>query len=164
MIASTHMDLPLLAAMGDEESFVIYVAIALGSSLIIAGALTRSALIKNWANYQNADEAHDFKFQERRFRRRTTVSWLMAIIGSMIILGVVVIFQLFPVEKSKIFAAVYWCVVLALTLWMILLALADMLASVAHVKAEMARIDGERREVENMLADYKRHKTNGEVK
>ncbi len=158
------MEFPLLPAVADEELFVIYVAIALGSSLIIAGLLTRNALVKNWANYQNAEETLDFKFQERRFRRRTTVSWLMAIIGSMIILGVVVIFRLFPVEKSQVFAAVYWCVVLALTLWMILLAMADMLASVAHVKAEMARIDGERREVENMLADYKRHKTNGEVK
>jgi UDP-N-acetylmuramyl pentapeptide phosphotransferase/UDP-N-acetylglucosamine-1-phosphate transferase len=67
-------------------------------------------------------------FRWRQFRHRTQTSGMLGMVGVAIFLGTV----LTPWIASPLFTLMYWGAVLLLLLWLVLLALADMLASRFH--------------------------------
>lgn len=73
-------------------------------------------------------EPADRDFRRRQFRRRMQTSGMVGVVGVAIFLGTV----LTPWVASPLFAFVYWAAVLLLLVWLVLLALADLLASRFH--------------------------------
>ena len=68
----------------------------------------------------------------------------------------VIPWRLFPV-----WIAVYWGIVLLLAMWVIVLGVADVIATSAHSRAALGRIRRQQRELENQVAEFRRRSTNG---
>jgi hypothetical protein len=80
---------------------------------------------------QDVPESRERDFRRRQFRRRMQTSAMLGALGAAIIVG-----QLLMSIESKTFLVVYWGGVLALALWMALLAIADMVATGFHYRRD----------------------------
>ncbi len=92
----------------------------------------------------------------RQFRRRLQVSVMLGIVGLMIPLG-----DLLPVfRQSPQLFVIYWLIVLAAVVWIVLLALGDLASNLAYSRVARNRLRRERRTLEDELRAY-RSQTNG---
>lgn len=127
-----------------------FVSAAFGAGLFIAGLVMMRSHYKSWQR-QKADtdlDEGDLTFFRRRYRRRMQASGLMALIGVLIPIGDSV--ERF--DDAPGFFAVYWIVVLALVLWLILLAAGDLAATKAHSTVALNRIRKQQRQLEREAA------------
>lgn len=92
----------------------------------------------------------------RQMRRRLQVSALLALIGVMIPLG-----DLLPVfRRSPQLFVIYWLGVLAIVIWVVLLALGDLASNLAFSRVARNQLRRERQSLEAELREY-RAQTNG---
>lgn len=127
---------------------------ALAAIVLVAGsvALIRSHL-RTWRQRQSDPEIDpgDLLHYSGQFRRRMQASSLLGVIGLMIGAGDMLI----PWPRFPRFFALYWGAILLLTGYLILLAMADALATAAHTRAALARIRAQRRQLERNAAELK---------
>lgn len=136
-----------------------YISASVGAGVVIAGLLLMRSHVQSWSRQQEDPELddRDRRHLRRRFRRRMQASGLLTVIGVMIPIGdIESVFRAAPV----IFA-VYWFVVIALVMWVALLALGDLAATRAHSRVDISRLEHMQRELEQELAALQSRGANG---
>jgi hypothetical protein len=135
-------------------------ALVVAVVLLAIGLSTMASHARSWRRQQSdpALEDRDRVYLQRRYRRRTQMSAILAILGVLIGLGDV----LLPFQKRHpVPVSLYWIGVLLLTGWLILLALADLSSTIAYGRVELARVRQKRRELERQVIEFKhRHLEN----
>ncbi len=82
--------------------------------------------VRAWKRLQGAGiDPREQDFRRRQYRRRMQTSAMLGVLGVAIFIGQLLIAW----PASRLFLVIYWSGVLALVLWMALLALADMAAT-----------------------------------
>lgn len=127
--------------------------------MIGVGVLLMRSHVRSWAAKKNDSslDERERRHLHSRFRRRMQASAILAALGVLIPLGGIVI----PWQQFPGFFAPYWIAVLLLALWVILLGMADVVATSAHTRAELSRIRRQQRELEAKVAELRRRDSNG---
>lgn len=138
--------------MQESLSFLFPLAlIALSAVLLALHIKKRRAL-----GHRSADAELDV-FHRRQLRRRIQVSAMIGLLGIAIAAG-----MLIPWQRSPLGFAFYWFVVIVCTLWIAVLALADL----THSRSYISHLDREHRikraELEAQLQRYKAKQSNGQ--
>jgi hypothetical protein len=130
-----------------------------GITLIGVGVTLMRSHIHSWDAKKNDATLgeKERRYLHSRFRRRMQASAILAALGVLIPLGDIAI----PWQQFPGLFAVYWGFVLLLALWVILLGMADVLATSAHTRAELGRIRRRQRELEAKVAELRRRGSNG---
>jgi hypothetical protein len=131
-----------------------WVPTAVASTLLVGASLVLiRSHIRTWrrrnetSDLDQADALH----YHGQFRRRTLASGLLGLIGILIAVGDLAI----PWRPAPRGWAIYWMVVLALTMYLLVLAVADALATSAHTRAALARLRAQRRQLEREAAELR---------
>jgi hypothetical protein len=103
--------------------------------------------VRAWKRLPDEElNAAERDFRRRQIRRRTQTSAMLGMLGVSILLGQL----LLTLRASGLFIGIYWCGVLVFVIWMLLLAMADMVATGAFYRREKnseliehARLKGE---------------------
>lgn len=130
-----------------------------GIALIGVGVALMRSHLRSW-NAQKGDASlpeKERRYLHSRFRRRMQASALLAVLGVLIPLGDIVV----PWKQFPGLGAAYWFFVLLLALWVIVLGIADAMATSAHSRAELGRIRRQQRELESKAAELRRRGSNG---
>ncbi|MCA9083780.1 MAG: hypothetical protein KDA81_06980 [Planctomycetaceae bacterium] len=91
-------------------------------------------------------------FLARQYARRMQTSALAVTLGALIgLFGV-----LRPVQESPVFATVYVIVLLLLSIWLVLLALSDAVASRIHTSRQFRSNERAQRSLQQALADVRK--------
>jgi uncharacterized membrane protein YesL len=113
---------------------------------------------KSWKTQQEElqlDEA-DLEHFRKRYYRRTQASGMMALIGILMIVGL-----LFITKDHKLLFGFYWMFVLVLTFWLILLALGDAVSIATYSRSAQTRLNEQRRILEAELERFRAQQGNG---
>ena len=109
------------------------------SSLVVAIVLVATSValivrhVRVWKRLNDEQlEERELDFRRRQFRRRLQTSAMIGILGVAIVVGQL----LLDMVKSPKFQVYYWIGVLALLLWIVLLAVADMVATSSYYSRE----------------------------
>ena len=124
-----------------------------GGCIVVFGLFLLRTHVRSW-HQQQADTSlddHERDFCERRYRRRMQTTAMLIGIGAMVSVGD----QLLPLDKSPVWFAVYWTVVLLATLWITFQALGDLASTKVHSRANLARIRRKQRELQDELAQLR---------
>ena len=97
------------------------------------------------------------RYLHSRFRRRMQAAAILAVLGVLIPLGDIAI----PWPQFPGLFAVFWGFVLLLAMWVIVLGIADVIATSSHTRAELGRIRRQQRELEAKVAELRRRGSNG---
>lgn len=94
--------------------------------VLFAGVMIYSHLAtwRDLKENKSQEDAADHDFRRRQCRRRLQASSLLALVGVAMFVG-----QLIDAQRNPSFFVFYWCAVALLVLWVVLLALADVLAT-----------------------------------
>ena len=127
--------------------------VAVGITLILVAALLIASHLRAWrtADHGGLREA-EREFHVRRFRRRLQASVLLGVVG-ILILGDLGMERFF---KEDLLRLLYWCGVVVLLLWLLLLAGGDWLASRAYYSREWNRLQVERSSLQADVVRLKR--------
>jgi hypothetical protein len=115
--------------MNDLSSFVVaFILVATSVGLVVRH-------VRVWKRLKEDDlDERELNFRRRQFRRRVQTSAMIGLLGVAIVVGQLL---LKDVDKPLLkFHVYYWIGVLALLLWIILLAVADMVATSAYYSRE----------------------------
>jgi hypothetical protein len=141
--------LPLAAnapVVADPPSFKLVVSYVFPGAIIL---LALAMIVSHWRTWratadQNCDDA-ERAYQQRRFRRRMQTSVMLGLIGAALIVG-----QWIPPRIWPSTYVVFWCGVVLMVFWVVLLAGADFLSTSARVgrlqrqrAAEQSRLQAE---------------------
>jgi hypothetical protein len=140
----------------------IKASLAFGTALVVLGGwLIRWHRIA-WKSHRD-DDANDDREKHHywlQFRRRIQVAVLMIVLGVLIPLGDWLTVQ----NKNPKWFAVFILAVLAITAWLMLLAMLDWLSTRMHVRATratLAGLDRKRRELEAEVERLRNQGSNG---
>ncbi|WP_166820258.1 hypothetical protein [Thalassoroseus pseudoceratinae] len=135
------------------------VAITAGVGLVLVGLSFLRWNIREWREAKNSPlhDDHDREHYYKRFRRRVQTTSLLILVGVLIPVGDWLIIR----GKNPLVATVYWCVVLLLIVWIVLLAFADMVATRMYSRVELSKIQQKKRELERQLTQIKSRNSNG---
>jgi hypothetical protein len=137
------------------------------SSYLVAGLLIVSSAVlvvwhsRSWQRLREgnlSDRERDF--WRRQYRRRMQTSAMLGVLGAAILVGQL----LMPVVHASWFLLVFWGGVLVLVLWIVLLALADMVATSYYYGRERTGFARERAQLEAELRKARgeeKHTSNG---
>ena len=134
---------PPLAAVRDDW----LPAAVMGVGLILLGVWFMQLHLRAWRRHAADDSLDDAErtFYRRQFRRRMQASGIIALIGVMVPVGDSII----PWRADDVsVATLYWLFVLALTCWVLLLAMGDLVATRAHSRASLSRLQRKQRELQ----------------
>lgn len=143
---------PPVASPLDLISLVLLpgVVIALGLGLLISH-------LRSWRGmkdqFAGVDERRHFR---RRFLRRLQTSALLTLAGVALIVG-----QLIPARAWPSLFVFFWCGVVLLLMWVVLLALADAASTRAYVGRLRNQRSAERSKLEQELMRLKRLRQDG---
>jgi hypothetical protein len=132
--------------------------LAFGTALIVLGAWLIRWHRSAW-NSQRDDESHDDREKHHywlQFRRRIQVAVLLIVLGIMIPLGD----WLTARNKDPWWFAVFVLGVLAIALWIMMLAMFDWLSTRMHVRATRATLAGLARKQRELEAEVERLRSN----
>ena len=136
-----------------------FVSAFFGASLIIAGVLMLRSHYYAWVTQRHDSEIdeRELRHLQRRFRRRLQASGILVLIGIMIPIGdMETLFK----DREALFA-MYWFTVLALTMWLGLLALGDLVSTRVHSQVSISRLEQKQRALEQEVATLQSRQTNG---
>ncbi len=102
----------------------------------------------------------EWNFRRRQFFRRVQVSGMLLILGILLFVGQFV----FSGTDHPGWAIAYWLVVAVITVWMILAAVADMLAGISYFGRLKTQADIERIRLSAIINRFYRIHGNGEEK
>jgi hypothetical protein len=127
--------------------------VVVGITLLLVAALLIAANLQAWrtADHGGLGEA-EREFHARRFRRRWQASALVGFVG-LLILGDLAMERFFKEDLARL---LYWCGVVVLLLWLLLLAAGDWLASRAYYHREWNRLRDERSSLRADVARLRR--------
>ncbi len=112
----------------NDLSSVAVALVLVGTSVVL---IVRH--VRVWKRLSSEElEERELNFRHRQFRRRVQTSAMIGLMGVAIAVGQV----LFHVVNSAKFKGYYWIGVLLLLLWIMLLAVADMVATSAYYSRE----------------------------
>lgn len=121
-------------------------AAIMGAFLVLLGGWFMSQHWRSWRD-QSRDaslEPSEREYFRRQFRRRMQASGQMLVIGILVPVGDWISWDR---DDASLFA-VYWLAVLALTCWVLLLAVADLAATRAHSRVALSRLASKQRALE----------------
>jgi cell division protein FtsB len=132
-------------------------SIVFGLLLVGCGVAMFASHRKSWRIQQADDTLNeaDREYFCRRFRRRSQVAALIALIGVLIPLGDLIFTVVVPNRRVAGLFPLYFGSVLLLGLWVGVLGLADWTATMSHARAALARTEAERRALEEKLKNLK---------
>jgi hypothetical protein len=128
--------------------------LVLGISLIWAHQRARRVA----ASEGEPEDEFERRYVASRYRRRMQTSALIALIGVMVAASPLVIPD--PRTAPKLFG-IWWLSALLVTMWVVLLAVADIMATKAHTTIAHARIRVHQEQLERELREMQKHKGNG---
>ena len=142
--------------------FDIKASLAFGSALVLLGAWLLRWHRSAWCSHRDDEtlddrQKHHYRLQ---FRRRVQVAILLIALGILIPAGDWLTMQ----NKDPKWFAVFILAVLAITLWVVVLAMFDMLSTRMHVRATratLAGLDRKRRELEAEVERLRSRGSNG---
>ncbi len=131
----------------------------LGVILVCLGLIWMRSHLKTWRTERADEAADDFDrtHHANRFQRRMQTSGMVVLIGILIPIGDVFVWNWGPWT-----ATVFWLGVLFLALWVGVQALGDFTSVQSYSRAAMTRVNSQRQQAEAELAEYRRRKANGE--
>ena len=142
MVAPVLYTLTFAAAADDWVPSTV-----MGAGLVLLGGWFLSLHLRTWRKHkqdETLDEA-DRRFYFRQFRRRMQASGIILVIGVMVPVGDLLI----PWGKEDAsVATLYWLFVLALTCWVLLLAMGDLFSTRAHSRAALSRLRSKQRKLQ----------------
>jgi hypothetical protein len=107
---------------------------------------------------------HDRTYYHARYRRRMQMAVMLLVLGVLIPLGDPgkdAVIRLIDWEKMPWLAGWFLLLELLIIVWVILLALGDMLSTTTHSRAELSRVREKQRELHEQIAELKRRGANG---
>jgi hypothetical protein len=127
---------------------------AVAATFLVSGSilLMRSHL-RTWRQRRSDPEIDqgDLLHYSGQFRRRMQASGLLGFIGILIAAGDILI----PWQRFPALWALFWGTILLITGYLILLAIADALATAGHTRAALARVRAQRRQLERDAAELR---------
>lgn len=140
----------------DENNWVP--AAAFGTTLVILACAMMWSHARTWQKQRDelTDDDADRNYYHGRYRRRTQTSASLAVVGLLVGIGDIVIWQ-FPPLVSTIF----WLMVIVFVCWIAILALGDLTAVRTHSQSAMARHEAERIVLERELDRLRNKRSNG---
>ena len=132
-------------------------AAILGTALVVLASVMMWSHIRAWRRHKRdlMEDATDYRHYHGRFRRRMQTSAFLAIVGFLIGVGDMVIWQFGPLAST-----IFWLMVIVFVFWIAMLALGDLTAVRSHSQSAIARHEAERRAIEQELKKY-RKRSNG---
>lgn len=128
-------------------------SVILGGILVALGLLWMWSHLRTW-RAEKRDEAHD-EFDRShyasRFQRRMQTSGMVVLIGILIPVGDVFVWNWGPWTST-----LYWLGILCLALWIAVQAIGDFTSVQSYSRAAMARVNTKRQQAEAELAEYRR--------
>lgn len=124
-----------------------------GGLLVLVALVAMWSHVKAWREQREQTDLADFDLihYRGRYRRRMQVSGLIGLVGVMIAVGDALV----PWEQAKTLFAVYWIAVMLFAVWILILGVADMIATRAHTQAALARLRTQQRVLERQLVQAK---------
>jgi hypothetical protein len=116
--------------------------------------------LKNDAGLDDADRTHYYA----RYRRRMQMALMLMFLGLLIPLGDPgknAAIRLIQWEKVPWLVPWFLGLELLVVVWVILLALGDMLSTTAHSRVALSRVREKQRELHDQIAELKRRGSNG---
>ncbi len=136
------------------------VAVTVGVTLIAIGITMMRSHVLVWRRQKKDSSLGDRDQQHyyHRYRRRMQTS------GCIVLLGILIPFGDSPFmwQRGPHASTIFWCAVLLLTVWIILLALGDLITTRIHGKLAIARVRRKQRELEAELVRIKNRRSNGQ--
>ncbi len=134
-------------------------AAGVGLFLVVFGGLMIRSHLREWRSHSGDDQIDPFDLEHyrNRFRRRMQTSGAVVVIGILIPLGDILIWQFGPLA-----ATFFWLGIIVIAGWIGLLALGDISAVKSHSITAQARYRQKRQELEAELAELQR-RSNGEA-
>jgi len=136
----------------------IKASLVFGSALIVCAVWLIRWHCRAWSAH-SLDEMNDDRVRRhyrRQFRRRIQISVLLLFLGVMIPLGDWLMMQ----RKHPQWIAILWLAVLALAMWIMLLAAFDWLSTRMHVRATRAALGTLARKQRELEAEVERLRAN----
>jgi len=130
-----------------------------GIALVGVGVVMMRSHLRRWdakKNDASLDEP-ERRYLHSRFRRRMQASAILTALGVLIPVGHIAI----DLKQFPGLGAAFWGGVLLLAVWVILLGIADVIATSARTRAELGRIRRQQRELEAKVAELRRRGSNG---
>jgi hypothetical protein len=141
----TSTSIPSLSLLADARDDWVP-AVVMGVGLMLLGGWFMRLHWQAWRRHavdSTLDDA-ERSYYHRQFRRRMQASGIILVIGIMVPVGD----SLIPWRKQDAsVATLYWLFVLALTCWVLLLAMGDMLSTRTHSRAALSRLHRKQREL-----------------
>jgi hypothetical protein len=136
-----------------------FVSAFLGAAIIIAGVLVMRSQYYGWQRQKADPDIDDRERQHlrRRFRRRLQATGLLVLIGILIPVGDI---EVLFANRPLLFA-LHWLAVIALVMWVGLLAVGDLASTRAHSRVSLHRLEQKQRELEREVAALQNRRTNG---
>ena len=144
-------DLLLLANRTGEWMPATFVGIV----LVLFGAWLIRSHWRSWRSHTNdpALEPSELDYYRRQFRRRIQASGIILLLGVMIPVGD----RMVPLNtRDASVATAYWLVVLVMTLWVLLLAMGDLVVTRAHSRLTMSRLRNLKERQQELQAEVER--------
>jgi len=128
-------------------------SVLVGTLLVVFGALWMRSHLWNWRQVKQDSNLEDFDHRHlsNRFRRRMQTSGMLVLIGVLIPVG-----DIFIWDWGFWSSAVYWFGVLSLAFWVGVQALGDLTSIRLYSRATTARVNSRRQELEAELAELRR--------
>lgn len=128
-------------------------AFVFGACLVIGGSLALVWHVRSWRRHRQEAAAGDgdLQYYRRQFVRRIQASSLLVILGILLPVGD----SLIPWKHYPGGFAVYWMIVLALAVWVLVLGCGDLLSTRVHSRDALRRLRALRerqRELEREIA------------
>ncbi len=136
-----------------------WIAVGVGGGLFVTGVLFLRWHIQEWRQEKNDPglDPNDRKHFYARYRRRMQTSGILVLLGILIPLGDWLIDR----NKNPLPATIVWIVVLLLTMWVIVMALGDMLSTKTHSQAALSRVRQKQQDLERQVAELRSRDGNG---
>lgn len=126
--------------------------------LCALSAILLALHIKKWRGLgQDSEDAELDAFHRRQLRRRIQASAMIGLLGIAIAGGMIIPWQRWPLAF-----AFYWLVVIVCTLWIAVLALADLTHSRSYINHLNREHHIKRAELEAQIERYKTKQSNGQ--
>jgi hypothetical protein len=135
----------------------LLIAPIFGAALFVFGIALLIGHVVAWRRQKHDPTLNEgeLRHYRSRFRRRMQTSGTIALIGFLIPLEAMI-----P-KANPILFTLYCALVLMLAMWIILLGIADYIATRAHIRASLSRLGGARLALEKRLAEMRSRGSNG---
>ena len=133
-------------------------AVLFGTAIAVFGLIMWRLNRRAWQAVHLDHDLNSFDSQHlrNRYSRRCQLSGMLVTIGLMIALGDLFVWNLGAAQST-----VYWIVVIMLGCWMGLLAVGDLTSVHAHSQVLKKRVDQQRQQLEEELAELRRRSGQG---